>query len=64
MWFGDDADDADNFVLGLLGWMLEGARRRRPRRALDALRASIAAHETADGVVYESAAWMIRATRP
>jgi hypothetical protein len=24
MWFGDDADDAHRFVLGLMGWMLEG----------------------------------------
>jgi hypothetical protein len=29
MWFGHDADDACEFVLGLLGWMLEGPRRCR-----------------------------------
>lgn len=24
MWFGSDPDDAHRFVLGLLGWMLDG----------------------------------------
>ena len=24
MWFGSNADDAHAFVLGLMGWMLEG----------------------------------------
>ena len=30
LWFGNDADDAHQFTLGLMGWMLEGPRRRRP----------------------------------
>ena len=37
MWFGNDADDAHRFVLGLMGWMLEGlddaGRARASRRA-------------------------------
>jgi hypothetical protein len=64
MVFGDDADDAFDFVLGLLGWMLDGLDDARRAGALDALRATAAAHETGEGVVYNSAAWIIRATRP
>jgi SAM-dependent methyltransferase len=64
MWFGADADDAHRFVLGLLGWMLDGLDESGRARALDALRATLTAHETPDGVLYGSAAWLIRATRP
>ena len=31
-------------------------------RALDGLRSTVAAHETDRGVIYESAAWITRAT--
>jgi SAM-dependent methyltransferase len=62
MWFGNDADDAYRFVLGLLGWMLEGLDDAGRARALDALRSTVAAHETDQGVIYESAAWITRAT--
>jgi SAM-dependent methyltransferase len=64
MWFGADADDAHTFALGLLGWMLEGLDQDRRAQALAALRATVAAHTTADGVVYTSGAWLIRAQRP
>jgi SAM-dependent methyltransferase len=64
MWFGTDADDAYQFVGGLLGWMLDGLGDDGRAAAQDALRATIAAHSTPDGVAYESAAWIIRATRP
>jgi hypothetical protein len=63
MWFGTDADDAQRFVLGLLGWMLEGLDDAGPARALDGLRSTVAAHETDRGVIYRSAAWVIHATR-
>ena len=63
MWFGNDADDAYQFVLGLLGWMLEGLDDTGRARALDALHSTIAAHQTDRGVLYDSAAWIIRATR-
>ena len=63
MWFGASADDAHAFALGLLGWMLEGLDAGRRARALGALRAAVAAHTTADGVVYRSGAWLIRARR-
>ena len=64
MWFGTDADDAYRLVSGLLGWMLEGLDDAGRARGLEALRATISDHETDDGVVYESATWVIRATRP
>ena len=61
MWFGADAGDAYAFVLGLLGWMLEGLDDSQRTRALGALRATVAAHSTAGGVVYDSGAWLVRA---
>jgi len=64
MWFGRDADDAHRLISGLMVWMLEGLDESGRRSALDALRATTAAHETADGVLYESGAWLIRARRP
>lgn len=64
MWFGDDADDAYGFVLGLLGWILEDLDAAGRTRALAALRASTAAHESADGVRYDSAVWVVLAARP
>jgi SAM-dependent methyltransferase len=63
MWFGNDADDAHRFALGLMGWMLHGLDDTGQRRATDELRATMAAHETSDGVVFASAAWTVRATR-
>jgi hypothetical protein len=61
MWFGAHADDAYRFASGLLGWMLEGLDGAGRTRALEALRATVAAHETDRGVIYESATWIIRA---
>jgi SAM-dependent methyltransferase len=63
MWFGHDLDDAYRFVLGLLGWMLDGLDHAGRARALDGLRSTVTAHETGGGVIYESAAWIVRATR-
>ena len=64
LWFGNDADDAHQFALGLLAWMLEGLDAAGRTRAIDALHATMAAHTTPDGVVFESAAWIVEATRP
>jgi SAM-dependent methyltransferase len=63
MWFGSDADSAGEFVLGLLGWMLEGLDDGRRARAIDTLHSTMAAHETPDGVIFDSAIWVVRATR-
>jgi SAM-dependent methyltransferase len=64
MWFGTDADDAHRFVLGLMGWMLEGLDDAGRARASDALHATMADHATPEGVLFGSAAWIIEATRP
>ncbi len=63
MSFGADADDAYHFVLGLHGWMLEGLDDAGRARARDALRATLAAHDTSHGVLYDSAAWIITARK-
>ena len=63
MWFGADAEDAHRFVLGLMGWMLQGLDETGRARAVDGLRTTMAAHQTGDGVVFGSAAWTITATR-
>ena len=64
MRFGRDADDAYRFVRALMSWMLNGLDDRGRYRALSALRTTIAAHDTGDGIIYQSAAWIIRAIRP
>jgi SAM-dependent methyltransferase len=64
MWFGADADDAHRFIVGLVGWMLDGLDEPGRRRALDDLRTTVADHASAEGVLFGSAAWIIRAARP
>jgi SAM-dependent methyltransferase len=63
MCFGDDVDDAEQLVLGVSGWMLDGLDDGTRARALDALRSSLTAHRTTSGVEYEAAAWITHATR-
>src|SRR6266511_834515 len=63
MWFGDGADDAFGFVLGLMGWKLHGLDDQERTRALDNLRRTLAAHDTGHGVLYDSATWITRARR-
>jgi hypothetical protein len=63
MWFGAGTDDAYAFALGLLGWMLEGLDEVRRGAALGALRATLDAHATINGVVSKSGTWLIRARR-
>lgn len=64
MWFGRDTDDAYDLLSGLMAWMLDGLDDAGRARALDGLRETIAAHAGVDGVVYDSATWTVRATRP
>jgi SAM-dependent methyltransferase len=61
MWWGSDAADAYGFALGQLGWMLHGLDDDGRDRALAALRTTMHAHLTPDGVQFDSAAWIIRA---
>ena len=41
--------------------MLEGLDENRRGQALGALRATVTAHVTADGVTFNSSAWVVRA---
>jgi hypothetical protein len=63
MYFGRDGEDAARFVIGLMGWMLSGLDADGRARARDALRATTEAHATAEGVLFESAAWLVTAER-
>lgn len=65
MWFGATADEAYEFVrtLGFTRWMLRDLDDGTRRRALAALRRTIDAHETSDGVTYASAAWIVTGVR-
>ena len=61
MWFGADAADAYQFILGLMGWMLDGLDDEGRAVARDALRAVTDAHQTGDGVTFASATWITTA---
>jgi len=63
MHFGTDPDDALAFLLGLVGWMLEGLDEDGRVQATEALLAGLAARHTADGVQLGSAAWLVTARR-
>ena len=63
MWFGDDADDAHRFVLGLMDWMLRDLDDAGRTRAVENLHATMARHATSDGVFFDSAGWIISARR-
>jgi SAM-dependent methyltransferase len=63
MWFGADAADAFEFILGGQGWMLDGLDEAGRAVALDALRATTAAHQGVDGVTFASATWITTASR-
>ena len=62
--FGATAEEAHRFVAGLMAWMVDGLEAEHRSRALDALRATMEAHATADGVLFESATWLVTAIRP
>jgi SAM-dependent methyltransferase len=62
MWFGEDADDAQRFIVGLMAWMLEGLDQAARSRAIEELHRRLVAHQSSDGVYFESATWTIRAT--
>jgi SAM-dependent methyltransferase len=63
MAYGRTVDEAHDFVLGLLGWMLQGQDESRRVEAADALRRTLTDHLTADGVHFGSAAWLVTARR-
>jgi len=63
LWFGPDADDAAEFLLGLLGWMLEGRDDQARAQARTALLQTLQAHTTPRGVELGSAGWLVTAAR-
>lgn len=66
LFWGSDADDAFGFVrtLGIVHGLLHGVDEADQRRALENVRDLLAEHETDDGVVFGSSAWLITARRP
>ncbi|MET0237976.1 MAG: methyltransferase domain-containing protein [Kibdelosporangium sp.] len=60
-YFGQDADDAFDFVSDNFGSIAQDLDPAARTAALAELRADLADHETPDGVLYESAAWLIKA---
>jgi len=63
MFFGDDPDDALDFIVGANGWMLDGLDADGREGALAALRSTLEAHRGDEGVVFGSAAWLVTAHR-
>lgn len=63
---GANADDAAEFVLmsGTARAMLADADEATVAKATDALRTALRPYETPDGVLVESAAWLVTAQRP
>ena len=61
--FGRDPDDAEPFVLGLFGWLLDGQDDAGRAAARERLRADLAAHWDGQQVGYGSAAWLVTAHR-
>jgi SAM-dependent methyltransferase len=64
MWFGANPDNAFDFVVGLMGWMLQGLDSVGRDRALADLKQTISRHQTEVGCVnFDSATWLITASR-
>lgn len=63
MWFGSDADDALQFILGQMGWMIADLDDAGRATATDALHASLSEHTGTDGARYGAGAWLVTARR-
>lgn len=61
MWFGDDADDATGFILGVAGWMIRDLDPTRAAAARGALRETVERHLGPRGVTFASATWIVTA---
>ena len=64
--FGDDTDHAFGFVrtLGIVEGMTKDLDPAGRAEALDALRRTVAAHDTGEGVWFAASAWLVTASRP
>ncbi|MFP5022255.1 class I SAM-dependent methyltransferase [Pseudonocardia phyllosphaerae] len=60
MWLGADVDDAAQYQLSRVGPDLAERTGEQRDAAVAALRESLAAHLGPDGVVYDSAVWLVR----
>ncbi len=63
IWLGPDADQGTSWQLGQSAWLLRGTDEDQRAKATANLHALLLAHETPDGVLLGSAAWMITARR-
>lgn len=65
-WLGADSDDAFVFFrgTGVVRGMTQGLDAADKDRALDALHATMAEHDTGSGVLFGSGSWLITARRP
>jgi len=65
-WLGVDGGDAYRFfrTTGIVRGMTHDLDDTQRAQALDALEATMAEHDTDDGVLFESGAWLIAARRP
>jgi len=63
---GSDADDAWGFIqgLGIVEGLTQDLDEPTKTEALDKLRTAVADHETPDGVLFGTSAWLITARRP
>lgn len=66
IWQGADVEDAWSFLstMGIVRGLTDGLVPEARKEAFDNLRRAIATHETDDGVVFDSAAWLITARKP
>jgi SAM-dependent methyltransferase len=63
VWLGPDADRGTSWQLGQSAWLLRGLDDVQRADAAADLHALLAAHQTPDGVLLGSAAWLITARR-
>jgi SAM-dependent methyltransferase len=63
IWLGPDADRGTSWQLGQSAWLLLGLDEAQRSTAVENLHTVLAAHQTADGVLLGSAAWLITARR-
>jgi hypothetical protein len=65
VWFGTDAEAAYEFVgeIGIVKGLSDGLEPGTKSEAHELLRAALRAHETPEGVRFDSAVWLISATR-
>ena len=66
VYLGTDGEDAFDFVhtLGITKGLLDGLDDTATARALENLRATLASHDSGEGVLLDSCAWLITAHRP